>query len=368
MSKLKNLTIDELILPISDDSGTGVDPREDISPTSTYYLLKDVRNIARSKERKALTDEEDVLSVAAEWRPIFEQVPLILKEQSKDIEYVAWFIESACRLHGFKGLSFGFTLAAELIDTFWDSLYPIPDPSDLAERLAPLIGLNGIESEGSLIHPIRTIPITDGSVTFSTWQYEQALDTSRLDKDKQEKRFESGSVSLEDVEHSIKETPDSFFIELHHDINNAIAAFSRLSASMDDAMNGEPQPTSYIRKALEACELQINSITAPIIAKNKSDSEQEQQISQEPNSDVVDNQTMPSGVNGQLNSRAQAINNLEDIANFFRKTEPHSPMSYAIEQVIRWSDLSLPELLQELIQDGEARNGFFKLSGIKTED
>ncbi len=52
---------------------------------------------------------------------------------------------------------------------------------------------------------------------------------------------------------------------------------------------------------------------------------------------------------------------------FFRKTEPHSPMSYAIEQVIRWSDLSLPELLQELIQDGEARNGFFKLSGIKTE-
>ena len=43
-------------------------------------------------------------------------------------------------------------------------------------------------------------------------------------------------------------------------------------------------------------------------------------------------------------------------------------MSYAIEQVVRWSELSLPELLQELIVDGDARNGFLKLSGIKTED
>lgn len=368
MSKLKNLTIDELILPITIDAESGVDPREDISPTSTYYLLKDVRNIARSRERKALTDEEDVLSVAAEWRPIFEQVPGILKQQSKDIEYVAWFIEAACRLYGFKGLCFGFTLATELVERYWDTIYPTPEPNDLAERIAPLIGLNGIESEGSLIHPIRTIPITDGGVIYSTWQYEQALDTSRLDKDKQEKRFDSGSVSLEDVEHSIRETSDSFFIELDRDVQDAIAAFSKLSAAMDAAMSGEPQPTSYIRKALEACALQISAITAPIIAKNKANLEQEQHHEKEQHSDTNDHSTTSSGVDGQLNSRAQAINNLETIADFFRRTEPHSPMSYAIEQVIRWSDLSLPELLQELIQDGEARNGFFKLSGIKTED
>tara|TARA_R110001583_G_scaffold4973_2_gene27635 strand:+ start:13092 stop:14198 length:1107 start_codon:yes stop_codon:yes gene_type:complete len=368
LSKLKNLTIDELILPITIDAESGVDPREDISPTSTYYLLKDVRNIARSKERKALTDEEDVLSVSVEWRPIFEQVPNILKQQSKDIEYVAWFIEAACRLHGFKGLYFGFTLAAELIERYWDTLYPTPEPNDLAERIAPLIGLNGIESEGSLIHPIRTIPITDGGIVYSTWQYEQALDTSRLDKDKQEKRFDSGSVSLEDVEQSIKETSDSFFIELDRDVQNAMSAFSRLSASMDDAMSGDPQPTSYIRKALEACALQISSITAPIIAKNKANLAQEQQTDEQQDGDTTAHHSTPSGVEGQLNSRAQAISHLETIADFFRRTEPHSPMSYAIEQVIRWSDLSLPELLQELIQDGEARNGFFKLSGIKTEE
>ena len=151
-------------------------------------------------------------------------------------------------------------------------------------------------------------------------------------------------------------------------MQDAIAAFSKLSAAMDAAMSGEPQPTSYIRKALEACALQISTITAPIIAKNKTKLEQEQHHEEEQHSDSNEHSTTSSGVDGQLNSRAQAINNLETIADFFRRTEPHSPMSYAIEQVIRWSDLSLPELLQELIQDGEARNGFFKLSGIKTED
>ncbi|KKO00274.1 hypothetical protein LCGC14_0130400, partial [marine sediment metagenome] len=50
------------------------------------------------------------------------------------------------------------------------------------------------------------------------------------------------------------------------------------------------------------------------------------------------------------------------------KTEPHSPMSYTIEQVIRWSELSLPELLNELITDSDARTGYFKLSGIKISE
>jgi type VI secretion system protein ImpA len=69
-----------------------------------------------------------------------------------------------------------------------------------------------------------------------------------------------------------------------------------------------------------------------------------------------------------INSRESAINKLQEIAQFFRKTEPHSPMSYTIEQVIRWSELSLPELLNELITDSDARTGYFKLSGIKVSE
>ena len=55
----------------------------------------------------------------------------------------------------------------------------------------------------------------------------------------------------------------------------------------------------------------------------------------------------------EINSRENAIKKLQEIATFFRKTEPHSPMSYTIEQVIRWSELSLPELLNDKTISGE---------------
>lgn len=363
---VQTLNIEALLQPINDDVETGTNPRDDVSPTSTYYLLKDIRNTARAKERKALVNEENLLTIATDWRPILEQVPDVLQNHCKDLEFVAWFIEALCRLQGFKGLTLGFTLASELIERYWDNLFPFPDSNDLSERLAPLIGLNGIDSEGSLIQPIKAILIIEGQSEgpFSTWQYEQALEVDRLDKEKQVKRFESGAVSLEDVDIAIKETSDSFFIELNDDIDASLLAFNRLSTVMDAAMGGAPQPTSYISKAIQSCSLCVKQLAEKVL-KKAAESKAVEQIEDIPN--IEENISTIQGANQQINSREKAIQSLDTIAAFFRKTEPHSPMSYAIEQVIRWSDLSLPELLQELIQDGEARNGFFKLSGIKTE-
>ena len=65
-----------------------------------------------------------------------------------------------------------------------------------------------------------------------------------------------------------------------------------------------------------------------------------------------------------LNNRHEAIKALHKIEQYFRTTEPHSPISYAIAQAIRWSELSLPELLAELVSDPNARTDYFKLTGI----
>ncbi|NQZ52359.1 MAG: type VI secretion system protein TssA, partial [Moritella sp.] len=63
-------------------------------------------------------------------------------------------------------------------------------------------------------------------------------------------------------------------------------------------------------------------------------------------------------------TRHEAIKALHKIEQYFRTTEPHSPISYAIAQAIRWSELSLPELLAELVSDPSARTDYFKLTGI----
>ena len=363
---LFDFTVEELCLPISEESTTGADPRSDISPMSTYYLLKDVRNNARTSERKALIDEESMGSVVIEWQPILDQLPKVLIEDSKDLEYIAWYIEALCRKFGFKGLAFGFELTTKLIELYWDDIYPMPDDGDMQERIAPLIGLNGIDGPGALVAPIKSIAITDGIDVFSTWQYEQACEIQRLDPDKQQKKISGGAISFEEVTQSIKESNDSFYIELHSDVESALSAFLLLSEAMDKAMKGDPQPTSYVRKALESCLHTVSHIAKDILIENQPIEEEQEAIPEDVIQEV--NELPESALQAQIETREQALRKLNEIASFFRKTEPHSPMSYAIEQVVRWSELSLPELLQELIVDGDARNGFFKLSGIKTED
>jgi type VI secretion system protein ImpA len=53
------------------------------------------------------------------------------------------------------------------------------------------------------------------------------------------------------------------------------------------------------------------------------------------------------------------------VAQFFKKTEPHSPVSYALEQAVRWGRMGLPELLSELIPDDASRVQLFKMVGIR---
>ena len=67
-----------------------------------------------------------------------------------------------------------------------------------------------------------------------------------------------------------------------------------------------------------------------------------------------------------INDRQDALRLLRDIATFFRKTEPHSPISYSVEQIIRWSSMSLTDLIQELIPDEPARKKYQHLSGISS--
>ena len=112
------------------------------------------------------------------WKPVLDQAVKITAEDSKDLQVVSWWIEALLRVHGFAGIRDGFRLARELIEEFWDNLYPLPDEEGVATRVAPLAGLNGVDSDGVLINPILNLPITAaGSVrAMSLVDYQQAAD------------------------------------------------------------------------------------------------------------------------------------------------------------------------------------------------
>ena len=74
---------------------------------------------------------------------------------------------------------------------------------------------------------------------------------------------------------------------------------------------------------------------------------------------------VPTAAPGQIASREDALRVLGEIANFFRRTEPHSPISYTLDEAVRRGRLTWPELLQEVVADLNTRNGILNMLGIR---
>jgi type VI secretion system protein ImpA len=53
------------------------------------------------------------------------------------------------------------------------------------------------------------------------------------------------------------------------------------------------------------------------------------------------------------------------VASFFRRAEPHSPISYTIDEIVRRGRMPLSDLLTEVLPDETARHDVLRRLGIE---
>jgi type VI secretion system protein ImpA len=369
MPSESGLDLEQLLTPIPGVNPAGVSLRDDFSPTSVYHAIKDARSAARAAERNVVWGD-DTPDLRAPWRSVADLGPRILAEKSKDLEVTAWLIEALVRLRGYAGLRDGFRLARELIERFWDGLYPLPDEEGLQTRVAPLAGLNGEEAEGTLVRPIFGVPVTgdSGERPLTVSDYQQACDLDRMaDPDKRAQRIAQGAATMEMFRRAVLETSAEFYGTLIEDLQGCSQEFERLRGALESRCGKDPRgydlapPTSNIRNALEACRDAIRHLAKDRLpAAEGADAEQNDGALA-----TLDGAGSPGRSLQRVHSRDDAFRALLQVADFFKRTEPHSPVSYALEQAVRWGRMPLPELLTELIPEESARGNLFRLVGIQ---
>jgi type VI secretion system protein ImpA len=64
-------------------------------------------------------------------------------------------------------------------------------------------------------------------------------------------------------------------------------------------------------------------------------------------------------------TREDALRQLEHLAEFFRRTEPQSPLSYTLADAVRRARLPLPDLLTEVMGDDSSRAALLSALGIR---
>ncbi|MCR6502762.1 type VI secretion system protein TssA [Shinella sp. CPCC 101442] len=361
------IDVDALLQPISEETPSGVDPRSDSSSTSLYYRTKDARNAARSAERAAV---EIGGAPPEEWDTVADTASEILGGHGKDLEIAAWLIESLLRREGFAGLRDGLKVMTGLVTGFWESCYPELDEDGVEGKVSAVAGLNGSGAVGTLIQPIRLVSITQGSQgSFSLWNYEQATDLAKVtDSNRRQERIDNGAVTMEQFMESVADTPASFFAETQSAIVEALAALAEMSTAFDAVAGVDAPPVSALRELLEEISRSITHFAADKLAvANYSATSEEPDPAQEGETggaSTGETTVVVRKIEG-YQSREEALAELSRIAVYFRKTEPHSPMSYTLDDAVRRARMSLPELLLELVEDPSHLQRILLAAGIK---
>jgi type VI secretion system protein ImpA len=365
MAASATINVDSLLAPISETAPVGVNLRTDVSPTSIYYRLKDARSGARAAERRA--DAEGGLpGLAADWQTILTLAPKALTETSKDLEVTAWYIEGLARAQGFAGLRDGIHLARGLMEQYWDSFFSLEDEDGLATRLAPMAGLNGQGNEGTLIQPLRKIPVTAGGdeASFAVYHYDQARALANVaDAEVRARREAGGEISMERFTAAVNGSGGLYYISLIEDIEGALHELELLGQVLNERAGREAPRTSDIAGVLTTILNAVRSFSGELVARALAAAAQ--------GSEAQGNMAGNAGgagmlmAGGTVSGRDEALRILLQVAEYFKRFEPHSPISTSLEEIVRRARMPFAELLAELLPDHSAWRSALTSAGIK---
>jgi type VI secretion system protein ImpA len=364
---LADIDIPALLTPFAGDKPAGADPREDFSPQSPFRALRTALRTARDAERAAETADPGANQAAPpDWRPVRQLSVKLLAGTCKDLEVAAWLTEALVRAEGLAGLTAGAKLIAGLVRTFWEQgLLPPIDQDGIKARTAPVEGLSGAPGEGTIIRPLRKVVLfarPDGE-PVPLWVFDESMKgRGGTDAKGAKLRMPAWFVPFEELERDARVAGPKVFATLRGEAREALHSVQDMSAAFEAVAGTEAPSISRVRGVLEAI-LDVAGRFAPPEAAAPDPP---------PAAAAAEDAGAPASAAIAVAppappSREDMLRELGRIAEFFRRTEPHSPLSYTLDEAVRRGRLTLPELLEELVPDAGARGSILTQLGIKVQ-
>jgi type VI secretion system protein ImpA len=353
--ELETADFEAILAPLDGDPPTGVDLRQDYAPNSIYFRLRDARAAARDAERQAETEGGDE-GLPALWRPVATLAIGALKANSKDLEVATWLTEALVRIAGLRGLMAGASVIGGLVERFWDGVFPMPDEHGMETRLAAVAGLSGQGADGTLMQPLRKTSVfrrPDG-LPFSLWQYQATLELSGIsDPARRAQRIEAGIVPFESVEKEAHLAGATYWSAQRDSLVQVIAAWKEMERVLDEKAGPESPSGNRVREVLELM-LEISNRFAPQDAPETTT-----------DGEAAGGASTATASPGAVTGREQALRQLAEVAAWFKRNEPNSPIGFTLDEAARRARLAWPDLVAELVSDETARQTLLTSAGMK---
>ncbi|MBS1794056.1 MAG: type VI secretion system protein TssA [Acidobacteria bacterium] len=345
------INLEALLAPISEDKPAGEYLR--------YSGIYDEISEARRADDNLNQGEWQTELKFADYRKVIALAVPALEKETKDLQIAAWLSEALVKEHGWVGLRDSLRMIAGLQETFWETLHPEVDEGDMEGRANAVAWM---EQQASFA--LKQAKITGyAGYSFIDWEDSKHFDIpdnlETYDSAVQQKYNElraqaerENRVTANKWRAEMSQTRRVFYEELNFLIEECWAAFRDLDRIIEEKYDRNQAPgMNNLKKSLDAVHTQIKKFLEDKRAEEPDEVEETVEEEVVGEDGTVVRVAGPAVATGAIQNRQDALKRLADIADYFKKNEPHSPISYLVSRAVKWGNMPLENWLQDVIKD-----------------
>jgi type VI secretion system protein ImpA len=351
------MTNETLLTPIADTSPTG----PDLSFSPAFDQIAELRRY----DDPTLDQGEWVRDIkTADWPGVARLCSDLLSTRTKDLRLAGWMTEALAHTRGFAGMAEGLDACAGLCETFWETLHPQADEdapaNEPGERFEQRIG-NLSWLLGQVVEIAHTQPLIVGKAdgaAFGRRIIEAVRSRKPSDADADQEPNEA------QIAQALAQTPADALLASLEGAQAALDALARLQAVVDAQLGLDGPNFGNARTALQDTQHMLRRFAKErgLLQASAADAGTETEAV----SQTGDAPSAASGFSGGAPAtRAQALAQLRQVAEYFRRTEPHSPVAYLADKAAKWGEVPLHEWLRSVLKDPASLAQIEELLGVE---
>jgi type VI secretion system protein ImpA len=238
-------------MPLRDDLLTPI-PGDNPSGAYLYYdpIYDKIKEARREDEDLGPTGVWQRERKVADWNQVLKLAGDALATKTKDLQIAAWLTEAYFNKEGFGSFRDCFVLLRNLMEQFWDTIYPEEEDGDLEFRATPLAWLGNWDLQ------IRMAPITKGGLSSVDYKvsrqvgYKADAESSSEKLEEYNQRVAEGKVPADDFDADFDKTPKKFYVQLVADLESCLQEIANLQVFCEERFGDDAPGWTSLKTSL----------------------------------------------------------------------------------------------------------------------
>ncbi len=246
-------------------------------------------------------------------------------------------------------------------------MFPELDEDDAERRVGPIYWLNQKLAIILKMVPITNPQATVDSVAYTFEDWEKAMRLEReaaTDKNILAFAEAEGKITRAKFLGSVMFSTKTFYQSQSYELGKSIELLETFDQFLDNKCGRDAPSVANFKTILIDVQQVCNNFLKEKVAEEpvftQEDETDAPAVYDESGQEIMNRKPFLS-----IRNRAEAYRMLSEAADYLLIHEPHSPTPYLVKRAVTWGQLTLTELLKELVQDELDLNHIFNLLGLK---